>query len=264
MNRTVPSRSLVLALTLGLTTPALAQPTSAQQTGTSAADRAAQKVAPASSPAVLCGLTLTKAPGTARSGNAAGKSTGDMNHAGDHSSGQAGSGGAGGSSPGNSGKEAAQQGVVAGKKVTGMDLCFAQQAATGDLFEIQSSRLAAGQAGSGKVKTLAAHLIRDHTQASAKLAALAPRLGITLPKTLPAPRLAEVNALRVQKGAGFDRAYAAAQVTAHEQAVNLFTAYLQTGGHPLLQAHARQTLPALKQHLQTARDLLKSVSGAKP
>lgn len=275
MKRTYPSApfsSLKLALALCLTAPSLGSLALAQQNGSSAADRASQKVAPANSPAVLCGLTLANSsagansgkgtanaskPGdTSRSGSVKSNGQKEMDPLGDHSSHSAGQGSSGST-------EAASQGVAAGKKVTGTDLCFVQQAATSDLFEIGSSRLAAGQASSGKVKALAAHLIQDHTQASAKLAALAPRLGITLPGTLPAPRLAEVTALRAQKGAGFDRAYAAAQVTAHEQAVNLFSAYLQAGGHPLLQAHAKQTLPALKKHLQTARDLLKSLSGAK-
>ncbi|MBB5376389.1 putative membrane protein [Deinococcus metalli] len=134
------------------------------------------------------------------------------------------------------------------------------QAALSDMFEIRSSQLAATRSGNAKVKALAQQLIKDHTDASRKLAALAPRLNIRLP-TAPDPlKAAELTALGLQQGEGFDRAYLAAQVTAHEQAVNLFTAYGKSGAQAQLKAHATSTLPALQKHLQTARDLFKGIA----
>lgn len=104
-------------------------------------------------------------------------------------------------------------------------------------------------------------MIRDHTATSRQLSTLAPKLGLRLPTALEGPKLAEVAALRTQKGTGFDRAYVAGQVNSHEQAVNLFTAYSKLGGaNPQLRAHATQALPILQRHLQAARTLLKTVS----
>ncbi|WP_170928609.1 DUF4142 domain-containing protein [Deinococcus hopiensis] len=133
-----------------------------------------------------------------------------------------------------------------------------------DMFEIQSSQLAATQANSSGVKSLAAQLIRDHTAASRRLMTLAPRLAMQLPTSLQGPKVGQLTALRSQKGVAFDRAYAAAQVSAHEQAVNLFRAYIRVGSNAALKTHAQQTLPGLEKHLQSARALLKTVSTAKP
>ena len=110
------------------------------------------------------------------------------------------------------------------------------------------------------MKTLASQLIQDHTAATRQLSALAPQLGLRLPTALSGPKLTELAALRTSKGAAFDRAYVNAQVTAHEQAVNLFRAYSKSGGNAQLRAHATRTLPALERHLQAARDLLTALT----
>lgn len=147
-----------------------------------------------------------------------------------------------------------------GARLTSTDTCFAEQAALSDQFEIQSSQLASAQAANARVKTLASQLIQDHTAATRQLSALAPQLGLRLPTALSGPKLTELAALRTSKGAAFDRAYVNAQVTAHEQAVNLFRAYSKSGGNAQLRAHATRTLPALERHLQAARDLLTALT----
>lgn len=242
--------------------------------------------AAAASPAVLCGLTAqapgrgtaggatTGSGGTGSAGNGTGGSTGTGTGtaagpgtgSGTGTSTGSGTGGtAGGTSSGTTGTGTGSAGAATGSntsgaRLSGTDTCFAQQAALSDLFELQSSQLAAAQGGNAKVKAFARQMIQDHTRTSQQLASLAPRLGLRLPTALEGPKLAEVAALRGQQGAGFDRAYMVAQVNAHEQAVNLFSAYSKLGGaNAQLKAHAARTLPTLQKHLQAARELLQAV-----
>lgn len=147
-----------------------------------------------------------------------------------------------------------------GARLTNTDTCFAEQAALSDRFEIQSSQLADAQAANARVKALATQIIQDHTTATRQLSALAPQLGLRLPTALTGPKLTELAALRTNKGDAFDRAYVNAQVTAHEQAVNLFRAYSKSGDNAQLRDHATRTLPALERHLQAARDLLTALT----
>ncbi len=61
------------------------------------------------------------------------------------------------------------------------------------------------------------------------------------------------------RGPDFDKAYIQAQVRAHQQAVDLFTAYVQSGDQADLKLWAAQTLPKLQQHLQRAQQMQQSM-----
>ncbi|WP_261663994.1 DUF4142 domain-containing protein [Deinococcus sp. Marseille-Q6407] len=136
------------------------------------------------------------------------------------------------------------------------DRCFAQQAAMSDMFEIQSSKLALQRSTNADVKAFADQIIKDHTDASNKLKDRAGKLNIALPTTLDAAKLADLQALQVKQGAAFDRVYVAAQINAHNDAIELFKGYLgQTGTNGTLRTHADETLPYLTHHLEMARGL---------
>ncbi|ASN80354.1 DUF4142 domain-containing protein [Deinococcus ficus] len=140
---------------------------------------------------------------------------------------------------------------AAGARPTPSDLCFAQQAASGDLFEIQSSQLALTRAASPDVRAYAQQLIADHTAASQRLKALASGLQVPLPTAPQRPHAALLTQLGTLQGAAFDQAYMAAQLTAHEQAVNLHG--LQSGRAPAAAARARRADPAPPENAPGAR-----------
>jgi putative membrane protein len=50
-------------------------------------------------------------------------------------------------------------------------------------------------------------------------------------------------------------------VTAHQQAVDMFRNYSQSGDTPQLKQWAAKTLPDLQQHLQMAQSLQQTVKG---
>ena len=134
---------------------------------------------------------------------------------------------------------------------------FVPMAASSNLFEIESSRLALDRARNPEVRRFARQMIRDHNMATRRMAAVVASTGMPMPPPALTPRHQAMLA-SVQSAADFDAAYVGAQVMAHQESVALFTAYGSNGDVPPLAAFARQTLPNLQRHLDHAQ----SVGGA--
>lgn len=135
---------------------------------------------------------------------------------------------------------------------------FADAAAASDAFEIASSRLALQQASSSAVKKFADGMIKAHTASTAKLksAAAAASPAITPDPTLTAAQQQKLDALKAANGAEFDKAYAAAQVEAHEQTLEALktNASNQEVVQPL-RSFATQLIPTVTAHLNMAKAL---------
>ncbi|HEV2569124.1 DUF4142 domain-containing protein [Sphingomonas sp.] len=131
---------------------------------------------------------------------------------------------------------------------------FAAMAAASDLFEIESSRLAATQAKSAEVKNFAAMLVADHTKSTAELKSIASKENITLsPPTLAPDMQSKIDALKNVKGEQFDTLYLTQQVPAHETALKLHQGYAQSGDNASLKAFASKTSTVVSKHLDEAR-----------
>lgn len=134
---------------------------------------------------------------------------------------------------------------------------FANTAAAGGAFEIESSRLAGQNAGSAAVKAFAAKMIDAHTEATAKLtaAAAAASPAITPDATMTPEQQAQIAAMRDAKGAAFDRLYVDAQKTAHAATLDTLKAYAASGDVPSLKAFATELSPKVAAHLNMANGL---------
>jgi putative membrane protein len=130
---------------------------------------------------------------------------------------------------------------------------YVQKAAVSDLFEIESSKLAATQASNPEVKSFAAMMITDHTQSSQKIAAAAS--GITLPTKLDKPHEEQLAELQKMSGTEFDRSYIEVQVKAHTDALKLHQDYADTGSDAKLKAVAAEIAPVVSHHLEQAKHL---------
>jgi putative membrane protein len=129
---------------------------------------------------------------------------------------------------------------------------YVQKAAVGDLFEIETSRLAETQASNAKVKTFAEMMVADHTQSSQKIAAAA---GTTLPTKLDQQHQDQLAQLQKASGADFDRSYIELQVKAHTDALQLHQDYAANGSDPKLKAVAAEIVPVVSHHLDEAKRL---------
>lgn len=134
---------------------------------------------------------------------------------------------------------------------------FANAMATGDAFEIESSRLAAIKAQAADIKSFAQQMVQAHTDSTAKLkqAATGASPAITPAAALKPDQQQQLDSLKNKTGADFDSAYAAAQVSAHQQTLDTLRNYSASGDVPTLRTFADQTIPVVTAHLNLAKGL---------
>jgi putative membrane protein len=134
---------------------------------------------------------------------------------------------------------------------------FVANAAMSDMFEIQTGQMAADQGGSDAVKQFGQMLVQDHGNSSKELTDLAKAAGIDAapPSALDQRHQVIADSLKDAKGSGFDKAFADAQVQAHEEGIALFKSYGQNGDNEQLKAFAQKGLPILQKHLETAQKI---------
>ncbi len=133
---------------------------------------------------------------------------------------------------------------------------YVMMAGVGDMFEIESSRLAQTQARSEEVKRFAQILVQDHTRTSQQLLHLMSAEGTApQPPQLDEAHRAKLERLRQAQGAEFDSLYVQQQIEAHETALMLHQAYAENGDDPRLKAFAQTTAQAVQQHLLMAQQM---------
>jgi putative membrane protein len=134
---------------------------------------------------------------------------------------------------------------------------FANAAAASDKFEIESSRLAATASQSAAVKSYAAKMITAHEGSTAKLKSTLTSMNpaVTAADTLNADQQASLDSLKAETGANFDAAYKAAQVDAHQKALDALNNYAASGDNDALMAFAKGLSPTVAAHLNMAKGL---------
>jgi putative membrane protein len=131
---------------------------------------------------------------------------------------------------------------------------FVKEAATGDMFEIESSKLATEKA-QGPAKDFAAQMVEDHTKTSQELESEAEKAKISVPNALDSSTQAKLDKLRDLNGQEFTKQYVEDQISAHKDAVSLFQRYGKGGDNNMLKTWATMTLPTLQHHLDMAQNL---------
>lgn len=139
-------------------------------------------------------------------------------------------------------------------RATADDHSWLTKAAEMNLAEIETGRLAESKATNSDVKQFGQQMAEDHQKANAELGQLAKKKGMTLPTrpddlhTKAAADLADLS------GADIDRKYMDMMVTDHEKAVSLFESHTNASDADV-KAFAEKMVPALRHHLQMAKDL---------
>lgn len=134
---------------------------------------------------------------------------------------------------------------------------FIEQAASSDMFEIETGRMAADKASNEAVRSFGQHMVNDHTQTTQQLTTIAAKHGVAPAGTMEQRHAQMANTLRNLSGSAFDAQYVQGQVMAHREAVALFEQAAQSTSSDMadIRAFATQTLPVLRQHLQMAEGL---------
>jgi putative membrane protein len=131
---------------------------------------------------------------------------------------------------------------------------FIENAAIGDLYEIQSARLALQRSQSADVRAAAQRMIVDHTANSHHLMAaleMSETAGTQHPPlALDTRRQTMMENLQEAPAEAFDETYAKQQVMAHEETAALMRSYASGGDNPQLRSVAQSALPVVERHLE--------------
>jgi putative membrane protein len=126
---------------------------------------------------------------------------------------------------------------------------FIAKATMGNMFEIETSRVALEKASTEDVRNFAQTMITDHTKATQEREAILRENQATMPSSkLDADHQKQVECLKKAHIGQFDREYIALQTKAHDDAITLFRDYARTGTDALLKAFAQKMLPDLERH----------------
>jgi len=136
------------------------------------------------------------------------------------------------------------------------DSKFFEKAASADMLEVESGRLAAKKATNSQLKKFGKRMATDHAQAIAKLRALAARKGVALPSAMSDDHQKKLAKLREEKlGKNFDARFRDLMVDSHKDAVSLFEHTAKDSQDPDVRAFAAKMLPKLQQHEAAAKAL---------
>jgi putative membrane protein len=141
------------------------------------------------------------------------------------------------------------------------DRTFLTTAAHGNQAEIELGNLAEKKGVHSEVKSLAAHLVKDHTANLKELQSLASAKKVTLPTMLDKEHQQMKDRLEKLEGASFDKAYAADMVNGHKKMIGLF-AQAAKSADAEIKAYAEKTMPTLREHLTHAQKAQAAVGGA--
>jgi len=136
---------------------------------------------------------------------------------------------------------------------------FIKEAAMGGQMEVQMGQLGQQNAQNAEVKSLAAALVRDHTEANQKLQQLAQQKGITLEQSSDAKHQKHLESLQSKSGAEFDKAFVTEAIRDHKKDIAQFEKCQKEEKDADVKAFIDQTLPTLRNHLQMAQNAARAI-----
>lgn len=130
---------------------------------------------------------------------------------------------------------------------------FLTKAIKGDNSETTLGALAAKRGQSAKVRGFGTMLERDHRKGKVQAAAVAARHHVPVPSAMADEAQTEYAVLERLHGAAFDHEFGRYMVEDHTKDIADFQKEAASHDPADVRALARQTLPVLRKHLQTAR-----------
>lgn len=133
---------------------------------------------------------------------------------------------------------------------------YMAMAASSDLFEIESSRLALQQSQNPAVRQFAQMMITDHTRSTQELTSTAQSAGLNPPPpSLLPPQQAALDRVRSASSMDFDATYKREQIAAHQQALALHQNYAASGDNTALRGVASRVAGVVQNHYSMAQSL---------
>ncbi|WP_353859845.1 DUF4142 domain-containing protein [Azospirillum formosense] len=131
---------------------------------------------------------------------------------------------------------------------------FIAEALADGMAEQALGKLAQDRAETEPVRRFARRMADDHGLKTDRLAGMALRHGIPIPRELGLSARAHMSSLRDTPEEAFDRRYMAAEEETHARAIKLYEAQAERGGET--GDFARDALPMLHSHFEEARGIM--------
>lgn len=128
---------------------------------------------------------------------------------------------------------------------------FLADAVKGDNSEVKLGQLAASKGSSAEVRDFGSMLVADHGKHKQDVI----KLGAAASDAVTPEADSAYTRLNGLSGAAFDKEFAAVMVTEHNKAIAMYQQQADSGDGSPVTAMAKETLPKLKKHLETARSL---------
>ncbi len=138
---------------------------------------------------------------------------------------------------------------------------FIQEAIQGNLAEVSVGQLAQQKGQSEGVRSFGQTLEADHAAALEQAQAAATEVDAKVPTEPSAKQKKTHDTLAKLSGAKFDREFVADMVKDHKEDIAKYTK--QAKGNGPVASYAKQALPTLKKHLDTAQSLQKQTVGSR-
>ena len=135
---------------------------------------------------------------------------------------------------------------------------YVATAASSDMFEIQSSKMALETTKNEAVKEFAEHMVSDHSTTTKEIKAAAKEEKIAVPTEMLPKHAEMLAALKAADAGSFDALYVKMQDAAHKEAVALHTGYAESGDNASLKAVATKAVPIVTEHLKDVQAIQKS------
>ena len=132
---------------------------------------------------------------------------------------------------------------------------FVNEAASANMFEIQSAQLALEKSDNPTIEAYAEHMVTDHSAATLELTAIATTHRLNVPGAMLKKHQDMYNSLAAKSGVDFEKSYASMMVTSHQETIALFENASLHVNEEDLREFAGGKLPTLRHHLEEAQDL---------
>jgi putative membrane protein len=129
------------------------------------------------------------------------------------------------------------------------------KAIEGNLAEVQMGELAQKNGQSADVKSFGQMLQQDHSAANQKATDAAKKLAVNAPSAPNAKQKADYDKMAKTQGAAFDKAFAQHMVMDHKKDIAEYKKAAKKNDDA--GQYAKDSLPVLEKHLQTAQSLQK-------
>jgi putative membrane protein len=139
---------------------------------------------------------------------------------------------------------------------------FLAKAIQGNFAEVQMGELAQKNGQTAEVKSFGQMLQQDHGAANQKATDAAKKFGVTPPSGPNPKQMADYQKMTKAQGAAFDKAFAQHMVMDHKKDIAEYKKAAKKNDDA--GQYAKDSLPVLEKHLQTAQSLQKSAGKAAP